>query len=94
MNIEKLKDRCQFCKYYVDDMQIMNCEKIYVICKRVQSTWQLHPDIEEAMQPGTTELKPTESWGVLPHLQVTACCGIGPITNENYCPSCGRRIVK
>lgn len=24
----------------------------------------------------------------------TECCGIGPIVNENYCPNCGRKIVR
>jgi len=24
----------------------------------------------------------------------TKCCGIAPITNENYCPNCGRKIKK
>lgn len=27
-------------------------------------------------------------------LMLTSCCKIGPITNENYCPGCGRKIVK
>ncbi len=25
---------------------------------------------------------------------VTKCCKKGPITNENNCPNCGKRIVK
>ena len=25
---------------------------------------------------------------------VTACCKIGPITSENYCPQCGKKITK
>ena len=25
---------------------------------------------------------------------VTGCCGVGPITNENYCPNCGVKIEK
>jgi hypothetical protein len=24
----------------------------------------------------------------------TECCGIGPITVENHCPKCGRRIER
>ena len=24
----------------------------------------------------------------------TKCCKIAPITNENYCPNCGRKIVR
>ena len=27
-------------------------------------------------------------------LEVTECCKIGPITNENYCPNCGKKIIK
>ena len=27
-------------------------------------------------------------------IPVTDCCGIGPITNEKYCPECGKRIIK
>lgn len=27
-------------------------------------------------------------------LPVTECCGQGPITNENYCSNCGRKIIK
>ena len=26
-------------------------------------------------------------------MDVTACCGIGPIVSENYCPKCGKKIV-
>ena len=25
---------------------------------------------------------------------VTTCCGVGPITRENYCPNCGAKIEK
>ena len=24
----------------------------------------------------------------------TKCCGIAPITNENFCPNCGRKIIR
>ena len=27
-------------------------------------------------------------------IKVTKCCKIGPITNENNCPNCGKRIIK
>lgn len=26
-------------------------------------------------------------------IDVTECCKAGPISNENYCPNCGKRIV-
>jgi hypothetical protein len=32
--------------------------------------------------------------GVTCDMPVTDCCGIGPITNENYCPNCGKKITK
>lgn len=25
---------------------------------------------------------------------VTSCCNIGPITRENYCPNCGKKIKR
>lgn len=25
---------------------------------------------------------------------VTACCSVGPITRENYCPNCGAKIER
>jgi len=28
------------------------------------------------------------------YIDVTECCKIGPITNENYCPKCGKQIIK
>ena len=24
----------------------------------------------------------------------TKCCGVGPITNEKFCPNCGRKIIR
>jgi hypothetical protein len=27
-------------------------------------------------------------------IKVTKCCKIGPVTNENNCPNCGKRIIK
>lgn len=41
----------------------------------------------------TTTIKTVEDavCGILP---VTDCCGIGPITYENYCPNCGKQILK
>ncbi len=26
--------------------------------------------------------------------EVTSCCKMGPITRENYCPNCGKKIIK
>jgi hypothetical protein len=27
-------------------------------------------------------------------VEVTRCCGYGPVTDEKYCPNCGRKIIK
>jgi hypothetical protein len=41
---------------------------------------------------GTTTLIEDEScW--FPHFKTT-CCNVGFITTENYCPKCGRKIIK
>lgn len=49
-------------------------------------------DIEHAIADNTTDLTSIEDLGCT--IQATACCGIAPITNENFCPNCGKRIVK
>ena len=45
----------------------------------------------------TTELRfETEEMinNIFLDIPLTVCCGIGPITNENYCPNCGKKITK
>ena len=49
----------------------------------------------------TTDTEAAEAWNRRPttelkeldDIPVTACCGIGPITNEKYCPNCGKEII-
>lgn len=41
----------------------------------------------------TTELI-TKNEGSFYEITTTKCCGIGPITRENFCPNCGRKIVR
>ena len=56
----------------------------------------------EAFADVSNEVKTTELitekediYGVgYAELKATKCCGIAPITNENYCPNCGRKIIK
>ena len=38
--------------------------------------------------------KLTKSNSDFMELDTTSCCGIGPITNENYCPNCGNKIIR
>jgi hypothetical protein len=35
-----------------------------------------------------------ESDDFLGEYNVTGCCGGGPVTRENYCPNCGKKIKK
>lgn len=107
MNIEKLKEHeCRFCKHYADEIC---CELPDEACafqwfkdqsrpKDKPILWELHPDIAEAM-PETTELTEVSFRNVRLNKMVTAyfetaCCKVSPIYNENYCPSCGRRIAR
>ena len=43
-------------------------------------------------EPTTNLIQINEPFGY--EYEATACCQSGPITNENYCPNCGRKIVK
>jgi predicted nuclease with TOPRIM domain len=48
---------------------------------------------------GTNETRIIEidrEWlaGILYKVSVTECCKIGPITNEKYCPECGKKIIR
>lgn len=42
-------------------------------------------------EPTTNLIQINEPFGY--EYEATACCQSGPITNENYCPKCGRKIV-
>lgn len=54
---------------------------------------QLYADrcVEEAK--GTTNVLPEYEEG-LGTYDVTECCRFGPIVDENYCPECGKKIIK
>jgi len=56
---------------------------------------QLESRIKE-LENNTTELITEEEdyYGAMTNITKTKCCGIGPITNENFCPNCGRKIIK
>ena len=48
------------------------------------------------LENNTTELitEKEDYYGAMTNITTTKCCGIGPITNENFCPNCGRKIVR
>lgn len=54
---------------------------------------QLYADrcVEEAK--GTTNVLPEYEEGFGTY-DVTECCRFGPIVDENYCPECGKKIIK
>ena len=35
-----------------------------------------------------------EYFGIPITLDATECCKVNPITNENYCPNCGKKIIR
>ena len=51
---------------------------------------------EELNEKLTTELisELEDYFGIKTNILKTKCCGIAPITTENYCPNCGRKIKK
>ena len=54
-------------------------------------------ELEQTIKNNTTELiteREDVFSGCFSEITKTKCCGIAPITNENYCPNCGRRIVR
>ena len=54
-------------------------------------------ELEGTIENNTTELiteKEDVFSGCFSEITKTKCCRIAPITNENYCPNCGRKIKK
>ena len=41
----------------------------------------------------TTTIRMTDETDYIGPIPLVDCCGIGPITNEKYCPECGKRII-
>lgn len=54
---------------------------------------QLKERIEELESEKSTELI-TKNEGSFYQETITKCCGIGMITKENFCPNCGRKIMR
>lgn len=57
---------------------------------------QLQTRIKELESEKSTELitEQEDYYGSMTNIIKTKCCGIAPITNENFCPNCGRKIVR
>ena len=54
---------------------------------------KLKDRIKELESEKSTELI-TKNEGSFYQETITKCCGIGMITKENFCPNCGRKIVR
>ena len=50
----------------------------------------------DLIDDNTTELisELEDYYGLKTNILKTKCCGIAPITTENYCPNCGRKIIR
>lgn len=68
-----------------------------IVLGKKESSPQLESRIKELEGEKSTELI-TEMDGVcgavLYEITKTKCCGIAPITSENFCPNCGRKILR
>ena len=42
----------------------------------------------------TTELIQIDESDFIGGYDVTKCCKVGPVVNENYCPECGKKIIR
>ena len=54
---------------------------------------KLKERINELESEKSTELI-IKNEGSFYEITTTKCCGVGPITNENFCPNCGRKIMR
>ena len=61
-----------------------------------ETVQQLESRIKELESEKSTELitEQEDYYGSITNITKTKCCGIAPITNENFCPNCGRKIVR
>ena len=57
---------------------------------------KLESRIKELEEEKTTELitELEDYYGLKTNILKTKCCGIAPITTENYCPNCGHKKKK
>ena len=101
---------CQICKYKEEksclDLKCGTVNQYYITdseAEKLESennlkakNEELESRIKELEEEKTTELiiEKEDYYGCLTNITKTKCCGIAPITNENYCPNCGRKIIR
>ena len=88
-NLLKIKSKME----YKGKLYAKVCGK-YIEC--TETVEQLESRIKELESEKSTELitEKEDYYGAMTNITTTKCCGIGPITNENFCPNCGRKIVR
>ena len=82
---------CTLNSYYLPDSEV---EKLENDLKAKND--ELQTRINELEEEKTTELiiEKYDYFGLITNINKTKCCNIAPITNENYCPNCGRKIIR
>ena len=87
------RSECAPNSYYLPDSEV---ERLELENDLKAKNEELESRIKELEEEKTTELiiEKEDYYGCLTNITKTKCCGIAPITNENFCPNCGRKIIK
>ena len=85
--------KCINDSYYLPDSEVEGLEVEANLKAKIE---ELESRITELEEQKTTELiiEKEDYYGCLTNITKTKCCGIAPITNENFCPNCGRKIIR
>ncbi|MFA5299340.1 MAG: hypothetical protein WC389_14210 [Lutibacter sp.] len=67
-------------------------QKYIKVCKEIDGINGLDQNVVNE----TKIVEINKEWlaGIIYKVTVTECCKIGPITNEKYCPECGKKIIR
>lgn len=63
------------------------------VSKEISAIHQIMDDYVRNECCGTTKVIRQFEDSFMGDIDVTECCNIGPIVNENYCPQCGKKIL-
>ena len=98
--IHKCCGYCYYKSYYLTDQEAAKLEtepdsQKELLDLQIENK-KLKEIIEELESENTTELitEKEDYYGAMTNITKTKCCGIAPITNENFCPNCGRKIMR
>lgn len=82
---------------YLKGLYVMMKEDMHEMLEKINLLKDKDKKQEEAIKTNTlkaTTLKQVEPNNPMLAMLATECCGIGPITDENYCSKCGAKIVR